>query len=184
MKAAVPPGESKPNVNPWLIILFTAPIPLVMLGFLLVKWYTENSDLKRTTRYFVQRQNTVLAYDAMEVSSGISDLLEKTARDVRIMALLPRTAQAYARFHAEQMSDYTQFYTENEPPKQVPLAFFNHQMILSPSGEVRLRFVGEFSKFTDPDDNNFANLSMDFNSPAANVITRPSRMNDAEDIPF
>ncbi len=51
-------------------------------------------------------------------------------------------------------------------------------------GEVRLRFVGEFSKFTDPDDNNFANLSMDFNSPAANVITRPSRMNDAEDIPF
>lgn len=51
-------------------------------------------------------------------------------------------------------------------------------------GEVRLRFVGEFSKFQDPDDANFANLSVDFNSPAANVITRPSRMNDSDDIPF
>jgi replicative DNA helicase len=50
-------------------------------------------------------------------------------------------------------------------------------------GEVRLRFIGEFSKFADPEDANFANVSMDFNAPAANVITRPSRMNE-EDIPF
>lgn len=50
-------------------------------------------------------------------------------------------------------------------------------------GEVRLRFVGEFSKFADPDDTNFANLGMDFNAPMANVITRPSRMNE-DDIPF
>lgn len=141
MKSPVPPGDPRPNVNPWLIIMLTAPIPLFLVGFLLVKWYTENSDLKRTTRYFVQRQNTVLAYDAMEVSSGISDLLEKTARDVRIMGLLPRNAQAFSRFYAEQMSDYTQFYTENEPPKSVPLPFFNHQLVLSPSGDVRLRLI-------------------------------------------
>jgi replicative DNA helicase len=50
-------------------------------------------------------------------------------------------------------------------------------------GEVRLRFIGEFSKFADPEDANFANVSLDFNAPAANVITRPSRMNE-EDIPF
>jgi replicative DNA helicase len=50
-------------------------------------------------------------------------------------------------------------------------------------GEVRLRFIGEFSKFADPEDANFASVSMDFNAPAANVITRPSRMNE-EDIPF
>lgn len=50
-------------------------------------------------------------------------------------------------------------------------------------GEVRLRFVGEFSKFADPEDTNFANLGMDFNAPMANVITRPSRMNE-DDIPF
>jgi replicative DNA helicase len=50
-------------------------------------------------------------------------------------------------------------------------------------GEVRLRFIGEFSKFADPEDANFASVTMDFNAPAANVITRPSRMNE-EDIPF
>ncbi|HEY9704260.1 MAG TPA: DnaB-like helicase C-terminal domain-containing protein, partial [Allocoleopsis sp.] len=50
-------------------------------------------------------------------------------------------------------------------------------------GEVRLRFVGEFSKFTDPDDYTFNDLSLDFNSPQANIITKPSRMNE-EDIPF
>jgi replicative DNA helicase len=53
-------------------------------------------------------------------------------------------------------------------------------------GEVRLRFVGEFSKFTDADNTTFSDLAMDFNAPAANIITRPSRMNDdtKEDIPF
>jgi replicative DNA helicase len=50
-------------------------------------------------------------------------------------------------------------------------------------GEVRLRFIGEFSKFADPEDANFTNVSLDFNAPATNVITRPSRMNE-EDIPF
>jgi replicative DNA helicase len=50
-------------------------------------------------------------------------------------------------------------------------------------GEVRLRFVGEFSKFVDPDDYHFNDLSLDFNAPQANIITKPSRMNE-EDIPF
>jgi replicative DNA helicase len=50
-------------------------------------------------------------------------------------------------------------------------------------GEVRLRFVGEFSKFADPDDNNFTDFALDLTAPAANVITRPSRMNE-DDIPF
>ena len=54
-------------------------------------------------------------------------------------------------------------------------------------GEVRLRFLGEFSKFTDPEDFHFNDAALDFNSPQANVITRPSKMNAEEgggDIPF
>ena len=54
-------------------------------------------------------------------------------------------------------------------------------------GEVRLRFLGEFSKFTDPEDFHFNDVALDFNSPQANVITRPSKMNSEEgggDIPF
>lgn len=126
------------GINPWLVILLTAPIPFLALGYFTIKWYQENSNLTKTNRYFVQRQNTVLAYDAMEVSSGISDLLEKAARDLKVMSLLPPTVSEYQAFYRAQMSDYTQFYTENEPPKSIPLPFFNQQMILSLSGKVLL----------------------------------------------
>ncbi len=51
-------------------------------------------------------------------------------------------------------------------------------------GDVRLRFIGEFSKFADPEDTNFASVAIDPNTQAANVITRPSKMNTEEDIPF
>jgi replicative DNA helicase len=50
-------------------------------------------------------------------------------------------------------------------------------------GEVRLRFIGEFSKFSDPDLNGFSDFTMDFNAPQANIITRPSKIND-DDAPF
>ena len=52
-------------------------------------------------------------------------------------------------------------------------------------GEVNLRFVGEFSKFADPDDygfNNLAAANVNANSPQANIIRLSSRMND-DDIP-
>jgi replicative DNA helicase len=63
-------------------------------------------------------------------------------------------------------------------------------------GEVRLRFLGEFSKFADPDDFNFKNLAdkVAARDDAAalvaaqqNIITRSSRMNEdlvSGDIPF
>ncbi len=136
-----PSQKQKPNVNPWLLILLTAPIPFVLVSFVLVRWYRENTDLRRTAHYFIERQNSVLAYDAMEVSTGISDLLEKTARDVKLMALLPQTVAAYKKFYHAQMSDYTQFYTDNEPPKDIPLPFFNRQMVLSPKGDVVLSLL-------------------------------------------
>ena len=43
---------------------------------------------------------------------------------------------------------------------------------------IRMRFRGEYAKFEDPDDFNFG--SIDANS----IITRQSRMNDDENIPF
>ena len=58
-------------------------------------------------------------------------------------------------------------------------------------GTARLRFVGEFSKFTDFDDPNFAELpldggnsfSADQTASTAQIITRSSRMND-DSVPF
>lgn len=54
---------------------------------------------------------------------------------------------------------------------------------------VKLRFIDHFAKFTNRDDPNFdvfPTSSDPFQSPIepSNVITRPSKMNDEEDIPF
>ncbi|MCB0624533.1 MAG: replicative DNA helicase [Saprospiraceae bacterium] len=52
---------------------------------------------------------------------------------------------------------------------------------------IKLRFVDQFAKFADLDESDFDALPDDtFSSPfdGGNIITRPSRMNDDEDIPF
>jgi replicative DNA helicase len=52
---------------------------------------------------------------------------------------------------------------------------------------IKLRFVDQFAKFTDLDDPDFGDLPEDtFSNPfdQTNIITRPSKMNSDEDIPF
>jgi replicative DNA helicase len=51
---------------------------------------------------------------------------------------------------------------------------------------VRMRFEAEFARFSDLDDPDFGDLPGDtFGDPQTpNIITRPSKMNDDEDIPF
>ncbi|TXB68289.1 replicative DNA helicase [Phaeodactylibacter luteus] len=52
---------------------------------------------------------------------------------------------------------------------------------------VRLRFDAEYARFSDLDDPDFSNLPDDTfgaEAPPTNIITRPSKMNDDEDIPF
>ena len=57
-----------------------------------------------------------------------------------------------------------------------------------PTETVELRWVSKYAKFTDMDDNDFDSFpSMDPFGPSDDdpgVITKPSRMNDDEDIPF
>lgn len=51
---------------------------------------------------------------------------------------------------------------------------------------VRLKFTGEFARFSNLDDPDFGSFPSDvFNNPLpTNIITMPSRFNDEEDIPF
>jgi len=50
---------------------------------------------------------------------------------------------------------------------------------------VRLRFDAEYARFSDLDDPDFSDLpDGTFEDPQQTVITRPSKMNDDEDIPF
>ncbi|MFN7115432.1 MAG: replicative DNA helicase [Saprospiraceae bacterium] len=54
--------------------------------------------------------------------------------------------------------------------------------------DVRLRFTDQFARFSDLDDTSFGDFSFDTssgdNSASSGIITRPSRMNEDEDIPF
>lgn len=76
-----------------------------------------------------------MAYDAMEVSQGISDLLEKTARDIEILSLLPKNTESYLRFYSAQASDFTKFVGKDELPVQVPLNFFNRVLFMNLKGD-------------------------------------------------
>lgn len=50
---------------------------------------------------------------------------------------------------------------------------------------VKLKFTDQFARFSDLDDPNFDDLPEDtFENPNSIIITRPSKMNDDEDIPF
>ncbi len=51
---------------------------------------------------------------------------------------------------------------------------------------IKLRFTPEFARFSDLDDPDFSNLPEDTFDASSynNIITRPSKMNDDEDIPF
>ena len=52
---------------------------------------------------------------------------------------------------------------------------------------IKLRFIADYAKFADLDDLDFENLpegTFNTNLDGSDVITRPSRMNDDEDIPF
>lgn len=54
--------------------------------------------------------------------------------------------------------------------------------------DVRLRFTDQFARFSDLDDTSFGDFPFDTspadNSASPGIITRPSRMNEDEDIPF
>jgi len=49
---------------------------------------------------------------------------------------------------------------------------------------VKLRFIDKFARFSDLDEPDFDDLGEAFENPNVNIITRPSRMNNDEDIPF
>ena len=50
---------------------------------------------------------------------------------------------------------------------------------------IRMRFDAQYARFSDLDDPDFSDLPNDtFENPQSNIITRPSKMNDDEDIPF
>lgn len=132
--------SSGPSINPWIWISITAIVPLLLFLFMGYKFYQERTDFRRITSQFIQRQNTVMAYDAVEIATGFGDLLEKAGRDVQVMALLPATVDNYQKFYIAQLGDYTRYSGENTGIQE-PLPFYNKLSYYSPSGQLILSIV-------------------------------------------
>ncbi len=133
--------SAKPMTNPWMIILVTAPIPLLLFILFFVKWYQQKSDLARISSQFIQRQNSVLAHSALEVSTGFSDLLEKADRDVRIFSLLGPTSASLNKFYHAQAGDFTRYDTKNTAVIQEPLPFYNRLAVLNLKGDTVIQVL-------------------------------------------
>ena len=134
-------GRRKSLLNPWLILLLGVPALLLLFAFFFVKWYQQKADFTRIKNQFVERQNSILAYNALGVSTGFSDLLEKAARDVQVFSLLPPTPENFLAFYRAQLGDFTRYDTKNTAVLQEPLPFYNRLIVLNPRGETILSLL-------------------------------------------
>src|SRR5262245_32051190 len=91
-------SEKKTNVNAWLVILWTAPIPIIIGLFLLYHWYQGKNGTALIASQFIQRQNTVMAYDAVGVSRLVSQIFEHTVTDLKTLPLLQDSPAAISKF--------------------------------------------------------------------------------------
>lgn len=131
-------GPDRPLLNPWLVLVLAAPIPLLLFVLFFVKWYQQKAEFSRIRDQFLQRQNSVLAYNALMVAVGYSDLLEKAGRDVTVLALLPPTAESLEKFWRAQVSYYTRYDTKNTAVIEEPLPFYNQVAVLDTKGNTIL----------------------------------------------
>ncbi len=133
METNITARYEKPSLNPWLIILLTAAVPLVLFLFIFFKWYQDRTDFRRVRSQFVQRQNSVMAFDAMVVSTGFGDLLEKAGRDVQVLDIISPTPEHLREFYLAQMGDFTK-YDQDDNVIQSPLPFYNAITYLDDKG--------------------------------------------------
>ncbi len=127
------------NLNPWALILFVFPIPILIVGLFFYYWSTARADYKRVTSQFIQRQNQVLAHDAMEVAREVSHLLEEAAHDVQTLSLIPTTPANFTKFYISRVGQLTQLDPRDDSVNIIPLPLYNEIIFLNLHGDEQLR---------------------------------------------
>jgi len=128
------------STNPWMLILVIFPLPILILGFLFYYWSSARADYQRISSQFIQRQNKVLAYDAMEIAREVSHLFEQLAQDVQALALIPVSASHFTKFYLSRVGQVTQVDTRDDSASTIPLPLYNEIIFLNLSGDEQLRF--------------------------------------------
>lgn len=127
------------NTNPWVLILVVFPLPVLILGLLFYYWSSARSDFQRISSQFIQRQNKVLAYDAMEVAREVSHLLEQLAQDVQTLALIPISEPYLTKFYLSRVGQVTQIDPRDDSITTIPLPLYNEIIFLNLQGNEQIR---------------------------------------------
>lgn len=127
------------NLNPWTLILFVFPILIIILGLLFYYWSTARANYNRVTSQFIQRQNQVLAFDAIGLAREVSNLLEGAARDVQSLALITPTASHFIQFYLSRVGQITQLDPRDDSVNVVPLPLYSEIVYINLRGDEQLR---------------------------------------------
>ncbi len=132
-------NEKLSSMNPWAIILFVFPIPILIVSLFFYYWSTARSNYKRVTSQFMQRQNQVLAHDAMSVAREVSHLLESAARDVQALSMISPTSERFMQMYLSRVGQLTQLDPRDDSITTIPLPIYNEMIYLNTSGDEQLR---------------------------------------------
>ncbi|MCB0416200.1 MAG: hypothetical protein KDD39_01035 [Bdellovibrionales bacterium] len=127
------------GLNPWVMLIITAPIPLLLFVLFVYKWYQQSGDFERIKGKFVQRQNKVLAYEAISISRRINSLLEQSVRDVKALALVPPAPKNYMKFYLSHTAKITEYDQSEDRVRTQAYPIYNEISFLSLKGEEILR---------------------------------------------
>jgi hypothetical protein len=125
----------------WLVVLTCTSVPIILALFFFYKWNTQNADFQRQTSQFVQRQNTVLAYDAMEISRDVSRLLDGAAHDATLAAAVHDRKEAVVAFLAGRVSPITLGRSESGQVKTEEKPIYREAVIIDAAGNEKWRVV-------------------------------------------
>lgn len=126
------------SLNPWALILFVFPLPILIIGFFFYWWSVSRSDYKRVTTQFIQRQNQVLAHDAISVSREVSFLLDSAARDVQALSLITPTIQNFTRMYLGRVGKLTVLDSRDDSRNTIPLPIYNEIIYFNLRGDEQI----------------------------------------------
>lgn len=134
-----PKIEAGKKLNTWIVILFIAPLPLVLFGLWFFKWSNSRTSYSRLTSQLLRRQNMVLMQDGISLAKELSHLLESAARDVQSLSLIPYNAKSFTRFYLARVSQVTRFNNQDDSVGMIPLPLYNELIYLDSEGNEQLR---------------------------------------------
>lgn len=133
--------NQKTQISPWLIILLTAPVPLILFALFFYKWYHERTDFSQITTRFVQRQNQVMAFDAISVSRRFAHLMNRAATDVKTLSLVDPTAANLKAFHGGHRGMAMELDNDKKVTRQIPLPLYRSLSVMNTKGDELISLV-------------------------------------------